>query len=610
MKYHYILLLFCLIFPRWASAQQFTAKIDDVGGYYRLAFTVTASGASDFTPPSLTAFEVLSGPNTSTFSNYQMINGRTSHSATTTYTYILSARKSGNITIGSASVRVGGRTLHSKPISLQAQSGNHGRQQNKTSNQSRRPSATPQEERLQQAGSSITARDLFIDVTPSRTKVMEQEAVLLTYRIHARVGVGLANTQLTTKPDFKGIISHEIPLPGNQIQTSIEQLNGTTYKTGTILQYLIFPQQTGKITIPGITFDCTVIQQDHHMDLADAFFNGGGHIGVQVRRTVPEMELQVDALPQPKPASFSGAVGQFSIKGEVLNSSVKTNDVATYRITINGSGNMKLITPPTVTFPKDFDSYDAKTVDNTKVTTSGLSGQLCFDYTFVPRNVGSYDIPAISFTYYDTQTQSYKTLTTSPIHLDVQQGRQSNADVDKQLAMLRSDIRDIHVQDEGNRLPGFLTWGTTGYRLAELLLLMLFGLGIVYLRRAQRGGQPGGKRYRDRTVRKAMNQLAEAEKLFTTQSGQAYSLLSAALNEFLCEMLHIGQAELTRERLQQILHEKRVDDTTCSELLKLLDDCQYAQYAPATDYQGAECLMRAKAIIRQMANHFSSMKTI
>ena len=107
-----------------------------------------------------------------------------------------------------------------------------------------------------------------------------------------------------------------------------------------------------------------------------------------------------------------------------------------------------------------------------------------------------------------------------------------------------------------------------------------------------------------------MNQLAEAEKLFTTQSGQAYSLLSAALNEFLCEMLHIGQAELTRERLQQILHEKRVDDATCSELLKLLDDCQYAQYAPATDYQGAECLMRAKAIIRQMANHFSSMKTI
>ena len=172
MKYHYILLLFCLIFPRWASAQQFTAKIDDVGGYYRLAFTITASGASDFTPPSLAAFEVLSGPNTSTFSNYQMINGRTSHSATTTYTYILSARKSGNITIGSASVRVGGRTLHSKPISLQAQSGNHGRQQNKTSNQSRRPSATPQEERLQQAGSSITARDLFIDVTPSRTKVM------------------------------------------------------------------------------------------------------------------------------------------------------------------------------------------------------------------------------------------------------------------------------------------------------------------------------------------------------------------------------------------------------------------------------------------------------
>lgn len=602
MKYHYILWLFCLIFPGWVSAQQFTAKIEDVGGYYRLAFTVAASGATDFTPPSLASFEILSGPSTSTFSNYQMINGRTSHSASTTFTYILSARKSGNITIGSASVRVDGRTLHSKPISLQAHSGNHGRQQDKTSNQSRRPTTTPQEEQLQQAGSSVTGRDLFIDVKPSRTKVMEQEAILLTYRIHARVGVGLANTQLTTKPDFKGIISHEIPLPGNQIQTTIEQLNGTTYKTGTILQYLIFPQQTGKVTIPGITFDCTVVQQDHHMDFADAFFNGGGHIGVQVRRTVPEMQLHVDALPQPKPASFSGAVGQFSIKGEVLNNSVKTNDVATYRITINGSGNMKLITPPTVTFPKDFDSYDAKTVDNTKVTTSGLSGQLRFDYTFVPRNVGSYDIPAVSFTYYDTQTQSYKTLTTSPIHLDVQQGRQSNADVDKQLAMLRSDIRDIHVQEEDNHLPAILTWGTTGYRLAELLLLILFGLSIVYLKRARHGELPGGKRQRNRNVRKAMDKLNKAEGLFPSQPGQAYSLLSSALNDFLCELLRIGQAELSRERLQQILHEKQVDETICRELLMLLDDCQYAQYAPTTENQGAECVIRARAIIKQMSN--------
>lgn len=207
----------------------------------------------------------------------------------------------------------------------------------------------------------MTQRDLFIDVTPNRTRIREQEAVLLTYRIHVRAGVALSNTSLTQKPDFKGLISQEIPLPGNQIQTTIEHRGGATYRTGTILQYVVFPQKAGRITIPSITFDCAVLQQDHTMDLADAFFNGGGTVGVQVRRKVPEITLQVDALPQPKPANFSGAVGKFNLQGKLLTPNVRTNDVATYRITLNGLGNMKLISAPTVNFPKDFDTYDPKT---------------------------------------------------------------------------------------------------------------------------------------------------------------------------------------------------------------------------------------------------------
>lgn len=581
-----LLLLLLLTISYAALAQSFTAKIEDVGGYYRLTFTVSSSGASNFAPPSLAAFDVLSGPNTSTFSSYQMVNGHASHAETTSYTYILSAKKGGKLTIGSASIRVGGRTLRSRPVTFSAHAGSAGTSGTQGGG-GRTGGGSPQTGHdLQQAGSSVTGRDLFIDVTPSRTRVREQEAVLLTYRIHSRVGVGLANTQLTSKPDFKGLISQEIPLPGNQIQTNIEHRNGTTYRTGTILQYVIFPQQSGRLSIPSITFDCTVIQQDHSMDLADAFFNGGGNIGVQVRRTVPITSIQVEALPQPKPAGFSGAVGKFSMEGKVLNGEVKTNDVATYRITLNGLGNLKLITAPKVDFPKDFDSYDAKTNDNTRITANGLTGQLTFDYTFVPRNVGKYTIPAISFVYFDTESGAYRTIKTQAITLDVKKGARSNADVDKQLALLRSDIHDIHPtgKDSGSLIS--LSWGQGGYWLALAFICLAFGAAFYFLRRFSLAHADLAYQRSSKASKRAVQRLREAEKLINApQAADFYAAVSKAVMGYLADKFNVAQADLNRENISSMLREKGTPEETIQNLLKVIETCEYAQYAPGAQEQ-------------------------
>lgn len=577
-------------------AQSFSAKIEDVGGYYRLSFTVTSSDASGFTPPSLAAFEVLSGPSTSTFSSYQMVNGHSSHSETTSYTYILSAKKPGQTTIGSASIRVGNRTLHSHPISVNVRvsSGNSSSNGRASSSNNASSNSMQGANEVQQIGSAVTARDLFIDVTPSRTRVREQEAVLLTYRIHSRVGVGLANTQLSTKPDFKGLISQEIPLPGNQIQTNIEHRNGTTYRTGTILQYVIFPQHSGRIEIPSITFDCTVVQQDHSMDFADAFFNGGGSVGVQVRRTVPITSIQVDALPQPKPSNFSGAVGKFSIQGKVLNQVVKTNDVATYRITLNGLGNLKLITAPKVTFPTDFDTYDAKTNENTHVTANGLTGQLTFDYTFVPRNVGKYTIPTIDFVYFDTESGSYKTISTKPITLDVKKGERSNADVEKQLALLRSDIRDIQTDANQSNVSTIFAWGNLGYWLLIVVLCFIFALVMHLLMRYATSQADVVGRRRSGANRQALKRLREAEKLITSPSPtDFYAAVSKALIGYLADSLNVGQADLTHGNIQRMLAERGASPESINAFINVLDTCQYAQYAPATDSQRSDVYQQA-----------------
>lgn len=583
-----ILCLLSIFFIRGLNlhAQTFKAQIENVGGYYRLTFTVTSSQANNFTPPSLANFEVLSGPSTSTFSNYQLINGHASHSESTSYTYILSPRKNGRLTIGPATIHVGGKVLHSNAVTFNAQSSN--------GNNANHSQTNSQTSSVQQAGSAVTNKDLFIDVTPNRTKIREQEAVLLTYRVHARVGVGLSNTSLIQKPDFKGLISQEIPLPGNQIQTTIENRGGRTYRTGTILQYVVFPQKSGTITIPSITFDCAVVQQDNTMDLADAFFNGGGTISLQVRRTVAPITLNVEPLPQPRPANFSGAVGQFNIQAQLLNKKVRTNDVATYRITLNGLGNLKLITAPSVKFPNDFDTYDAKTTDQTQTTANGLHGQLVFDYTFVPRNIGEYTIPATDFVYFDTESGTYKTLHTAPIKLQVEKGERSNADVDKQLALLKSDIRPLHDTTQTAKL---FAWGSWSYRLLYIIIIICY---IVIAQLSNRLNLvKSSASYKQRNAFKnAIKQIQAANN-----KHDRYTIILKSINEYLSVTFNLEISDLTTEKVTEVLTENKIPITDINEMTRIIEKCQFAQYAPVGMNDGQELQQQAIANIEAIQNN-------
>lgn len=582
-------------------AQTLKAQFEEVNGYYRLSFVVNSTDASGFTLPSLPDFEQRSEISTSTSSSYQIINGHASHSESTTYTIILSARRSGKVKIGPASVRIGGRVVKSAPIIVNIQAGQSGGGQ--SSHTGRSSSTMNSQQTVQPTGSAITQRDLFIDVTPSRTKVREQEAVLITYKVHSRIGVGLSNTSLTHKPDFKDIISQEIPLPGNQIETSIEQRAGGTYRTGTILQYVVFPQRSGKINIPGISFNCTVVQQDASLDLIDAFFNGGGTIGVNVTRNVNPITLDVQALPMPKPADFSGAVGKFSIKGSMLNPTIRTNDVATYRIILHGVGNMKLITPPIVSFPKDFDTYDAKTNENTKVTAQGLNGEVTFDYTFVPRNVGKYTIPAVRFTYFDTEKDSYQTIGTQPITLDVAQGERSNGDVERQLALLKSDIRDIHSDVKIHSRDNFmLTWGSTLYFVLQSLLLFLFAAMCILLSKYIRRMSDVNLQRRRGAIGSAGKRLKRAADLLfkEDESREFYAEISKALRGYISDKLNIPLTELSKERIDSILEQRQIDESLREKLQNVLGECELAQFAPSSDNSKQEVYDEAVNLIKSI----------
>jgi hypothetical protein len=238
---------------------------------FRLTYTVNTDDVSGFRAGNIPdGFEVLMGPSTSTQSSFQMVNGHTSSSTSVTYTYILSATKNGSFTIPAAHANVNGKTIHSNELHIKVSgtapqgNGSAGGQRSQGNSQ------------MRAAGSHISGSDLFIKVSANKSHVHEQEPILLTYKVYTLVDLTSLNGKM---PDLKSFYTREVPLP-QQKSFKVESFNGRPYRTVTWQQYVMFPQTTGKLEIPSITYEGMVVLQNRNVDPFEAFFNGGsGYYG-------------------------------------------------------------------------------------------------------------------------------------------------------------------------------------------------------------------------------------------------------------------------------------------------------------------------------------------
>lgn len=586
-----------------AAQVSFTAKAPSTVGVdeqFRVQYVLNNAEGEQFSNPSFPDFECLNGPATSTYSSLQVVNGRSSKSSSVTYTYILRAKKKGTFHLPVATIHANGKVFKSNALTVNvAASTPASRQQAQSSQQS--DDDDDFFVQTQPTFSRLSQKDLYFTVGATKRQVYEQEPIMLTYKFHAKVGVGLANVMLRQKPDLKGFWTQEIELPHN-LNPTLE--NG--YKVGTNLQYVIFPQQTGKLTIPGITFDCDVIQQQRGLNPIDAFFNGGGGFGSKVQRTTEDLTINVLPLPQPKPTAFSGGVGHFSINNQLLTPEPKTNDIATLRVTISGSGNMKLIKAPFIKFPKDFDSYDAKMTDHTKVSVDGITGEVYFDYTFVPRNIGKYEIPAAEFIYFDTASGQYVTLHTSALHLDVKKGNRSKEDIEAEMALRNSDIRGIHTESsEFFNAPGLCnsslphktaffgaSWGWLGsfgyFNSTGLLLMMLTGLLRLLRKHLALRADVSGTRVR-KARKKANKLLRGAENALASNDHRAfYGALAQALRSYFADKLNTDAAAMTNESILSALQERGISKELLQNVKTMLEDIDFARFAPNVEVSQRE----------------------
>ena len=585
MKKYIALLWLCCLTVGIRAAVQIKAAAPDVveeGEQFRLSFTVNTQDVSNFHLPTLKGFSVDMGPSRSSQSSFQMINGKTSQSSSVTYTYILSALKAGTYTIPAATATVNGKQYRSNTVSIEVVPGSGGGAQSR-----QQGSGQHGRMQMQDAGAKITGKDLFITVTADKQRLYEQEAVVLTYKVYSLVNL----SQLAGgMPDLEGFHTQEIELP-QQKSLKMEEHNGRRYGTVVWRQYVLFPQRSGKMTIPSIKFEGIVVQQNRNIDPIDAFFNGGSTM-VEVKKTIvaPSLTLQVDPLPSPRPANFSGAVGKFNISASLTPSELKTNDALTLRVTVSGSGNMKLMKTPVVKFPKDFETYDAKITDQTKVGRGGVSGNKIFDYLAVPRHPGKYTVPPVEFCYFDTDAKAYKTVKTESFDLSVAKGKGGSSGGNhtnkEDVELLASDIRYIHRGEVRLQQKGESYFATAAYWWSYAIPLLAFIVLVVVFRKQAMENANVAKMRNKKANKAAAKRLKQAAALLkANKPAEFYDEVLKALWGYVGDKLNLPAAELNKENVSEKLQAKGADTSIVQQLVETMNDCEFARYAPGDPSQ-------------------------
>lgn len=576
-----ILFLFILLLIKggvYADEISFIASSPEAvveGEEFRVMYTVTTQKVKDFRTPAFDGFEVLMGPSES--HRISNVNGNVTSSVT--YTFILLPLKEGTITIPEATIIADGKLRKSNELRIRVLPPD---QESGTSSGQTRKSG--QRASTFSSNGQVADKDLFITATLNKTNVFEQEALLLTYRVYYLVNL----QQLEIKmPDLNGFHSQEVKI--KREHPTLERYNGRNYNSLIWSQYVLYPQQTGTLEIPSIDFDATIaVRTQQSLDPFEAFFNGGTAY-VEVHKTIstPKLTLNVNPLPSGEPDSFSGAVGDFSLRSSLSTKELKTNEALTLKLEIDGVGNMKLIDAPEVDFPQDFEIYDPKIENQFVLTKNGLSGKKVIEYLAIPRHAGNFTIPPIKFAYFDVKTKQYKELQTEPYELHVEKG-EGSSDVavssytnKEEVKLLGQDIRYIKTRETDFRFQGNFLFGTLIYWMWYIGPFIILILIMILLRKKAMENANTAKVRGKNANKVAVKRLKIAAKLLKEDKKEEfYDEVLKALWGYTSDKLNMSISNLSKENVSVEFEKQGVNRDVIDTFIKVLDDCEYARYAP------------------------------
>jgi hypothetical protein len=560
-------------------AQDVTVKVEypsvvQNGQQFSIKYIVDAGGG-ELAVPTFQGFYKLMGPQTSYSSYSQFINGKVTHQTSFSYVYYLQAVNAGKFVIPPARFTLKDKTFYSDSLHIEVTTNSTVPQGNVQQGNN----AVQGEERVEAAGENIS-----LSLILSRREAFIGEGILATVKIYTRTN--LSGISEIKYPSFTGFMKADLETPAlNSLKQ--ENINGTVYGTGVIQQFLLYPQISGEIIIDPVQITVLVQQKS---GVSDPFFGDFFSTYQTVQKAVISKAVTINVKPLPgvKPDDFSGVVGSMALNTSVIKDSVNVNDAVNFKLTVSGTGNLKLAEAPKLKLSPDIETYDPKITDNFKNSAAGTTGQKVFEYLLIPRRYGDYTIPPVTYSYFNTSTGKYEQLTTKEFHFHARKGNEQDQGITVYGGVSKQDVqyvgKDIRfVKSEPGTLrksAGLFLTKRSFYSIYAIALLVF--LVVLFIRRENIRRNSDITAVRNRKAGKvAVKRLREASECMKRgDTDRFYEEILKALWGYLSDKLSISVSDLTRINAISALQEKGVSGDKISELTDILDKCEYARYAP------------------------------
>ena len=549
-----------------------------VGEQFQVSYELNGDG-KDFKSPNFTNFEIIGGPFTSTSSSVQIINGSVSRTNTQTFSFHLRAIKEGVFTIPSASITVDRKKITSEPceINVTASATSSGNYSNNTSNST----------------NNNNKKEVFLKATPNKKKVYQGEQLLLTYNIYYTIPI--SQLSVSKSPSYSGFWTKDISDNDGSLQQSSTIIDGQPYNVATIKEMVLFPQKAGELTIEPLELSCLaqIRQQRQRTNTYDPFEDFFGDVlgtsYTNVRKEIKSQPITIEVLPLPtvnKPNSFNGAVGQFTFTSKIDKNELKVNEAFTLTLTVSGKGNIELLELPKPILPPDFEVYDPKISTTVKNNALGIYGSKKAEYIIIPRVSGDFTLDDIEFSYFNPSLKKYETLK-SDIHvIQVQKGESSTSSAiytpgQADIKYLGSDIRHINVNDNDLNITGATFFMSMTYIIIITGMIVIFVVVLVIYKKVNKFNKNQALVKNKQATKVAKKRLNNAHKyMISNEQNRFYEEFSQALWGYISDKLNIVRSQLSMDSVREIMLSKEVSEDIVNEFVELLNNCEYARFAP------------------------------
>ena len=595
----------------WAAKAEFevsTPLAVAMGEAFRVEFSLSAKPDDDsFQAPAFEGFDVLAGPVVSHGTSMSIINGSMTRSVSYTYTFVLLAQSAGNKTIGAATIKVDGESYRTRPQPIEVvDEGASAAAAHQGSTAQRRDR---REQMQSNASDRVAEDDILLRAVVSKATVYKNEPLHVTYKLYTRVPFG--DYSFDASPSFNGFWAQDLVKKGSQAQSGRETYNGKVYDTFVLGDWLLYPQQAGQLSIDpmAMTIVAQVVVQSRN---ADPFF-GMGHEVYNVPRKVQSqpMTITVKPLPAGAPSDFNGAVGRFTLETTPPSDRLTANTGATYTVRIAGTGNLTFVQAPALGLSTSFEQYNVKTTEAINTSASGISGYRQFEYPFIARAEGPFELEPVSFSYFDPTTAEYVTLRSKALQVEVQpdaRGASSEAPVvagrgmsKEEVRLLGEDIRFIKLgsADLTTRREPLLF--SSAYWAAFAAILVAFVAAYGLLRRRIRESQNMVLVRGKRANKMAVQRFRSARKYMQLEDRRAfYEEMLRALWGYMSDKLNIPVASLTKERVCEELQRRGVAEEQAQRFAEIITQCDEAQYSPQASAKMSEVYAEGVELLSEM----------